>query len=123
MGIPKAIASDEGGELKGRFKDILDAEGIQHIIMTTHLSFIDTFTRTIKNVLFERVQHTGKDCHILLPNVIKQYNNTISESTKFRPVDAIHDKNAVEVKTNLMLRARVKRKCKEININDKVRVS
>ena len=60
MGIPKAIASYDGGEFKGRFKEILDAEGIDHIIMTTHLSCIDRFTRTIKNVLFERVQHTKK---------------------------------------------------------------
>jgi len=121
MGIPKTIASDDGGEFKGIFKEILDADGILHI-MTTQLSFIDRFTRTIKNLLFERVQHTGKDWRILLPIVIKQCNNTINESTKLRPVDAIHDKNAVEVKTNLMLKARFKRKKKEININDKVRV-
>ena len=37
MGIPKVIASDDGGEFKGRFKDILDGEGIDHIIMTTHV--------------------------------------------------------------------------------------
>ena len=48
MGVPKAIASDDGGEFKGRFKEILDVEGVDHIIMTTHLSFIDRFTRTIK---------------------------------------------------------------------------
>jgi len=83
--------------------------------MTTHLSFIDRFTRTIKHMLFERVQHTGKYWHRLLPNVISQYNNTSHNSTKFRPVDAIKDKTAVEVKTNLMLRARFKRKYKEIN--------
>ena len=109
------------GKLK-EDKEILNAEGIQHIIMTTYLSFIDCFTRTIKSMLFERVQHTGKQWHMLLPNVMKQYNNTIHESTSFRPVDAIHDKHAVEVKTNLLLRARFKRKYQYININDKVRV-
>ena len=62
-------------------------------------------------MLFERVQHTGKYGQLLLANVIKQYNDTISESTKLRPVDAIHDKHAVEVNTNLMLRARFKRIC------------
>ena len=35
MGIPKVIVSDDGGEFKGRFKQILDAEGIDHIVMTT----------------------------------------------------------------------------------------
>ena len=54
--IPKAVASDDGGEFKGRFKDILDAEIIDHITMSTHLWFIDRFTRTIKHMLFERVQ-------------------------------------------------------------------
>ena len=60
-------------------------------------------------MLFERVQHTKKDWHLLLQAVIKQCNNTINSSTKLRPVDAIHD-NAVDVKTNIMLRARFKRK-------------
>ena len=36
MGIPKAIASDDGWEYEGRSKQILDAEGIDHIVMTTH---------------------------------------------------------------------------------------
>ena len=58
MGTPKPRASDDGGEFKGRCKQILDAEGIDHITMTTHLSCIVRFTRTIKNALFERVQYT-----------------------------------------------------------------
>ena len=58
MGIPKAIASDDGPEWKGEFKKILQSEGIEHIVFSTHLSFIDRFTRTIKNMLFERVEHT-----------------------------------------------------------------
>ena len=64
MGIPKAIASDDGGEFKGRVKYIVVAEGVDHIIMTTHLSFIDRFTRNIENMLFERVQHTQRVAHI-----------------------------------------------------------
>ena len=54
----------------------------------------------------------------MLPHAIKQYNNTIHESTHLRPVDAIHDKNTVEVTTNLMLRARFKRTYKEIDVGD-----
>ena len=73
-------------------------------------------------MLFERVQHTGKDWHLLLANVIKQYNNTIHSSTKLKPVDAIKDKDAVEVKTNLMLRARFRMEYIDINVGDQVRV-
>ena len=29
-GIPKVIVSDDGGEFRGRFKHILDAEGIYY---------------------------------------------------------------------------------------------
>ena len=36
IGIPKAIASDDGGEFKGRFKEILDADGIDHIVLVIH---------------------------------------------------------------------------------------
>ena len=53
-----------------------------------------------------------KDWHLLLQAVIKQCNNAINESTKLRRVDAIHDKNAVDVKTHVMVRARFKRKYK-----------
>ena len=68
MGIPKAIASYDGGEFKGRFKEIIDAEGNDHIIMTTNLLFIDRFTRTIENMLFERVQQTKKRPAFMAPN-------------------------------------------------------
>ena len=81
MGISKAIAWDDGGEFKGRFKDILNAEGIDHIVMTTHLSLIDRFTRTVENMMLERIQHTGKEWHRLLPNLINQYNSIIHNST------------------------------------------
>ena len=118
MGIPKAITSDDGEESKGRCKQILDSEGIDHIIMTTNLSCIDRLTRTITNMLFERVDHTKKDWHLLLPNVIKQYSNTLHDSTRLKPIDAIKDSNAPDVKTNLTLWARVKRKNKEIHVGD-----
>ena len=119
MGIPKAIASDDGGECKGRFKHTSDAEGIENVVFTTHLSFIDRFTRTIKDMLSERVEHPKTDWHWLLQAVIKQYNNTIHDSTKFKPVDAIKD-NALDVNTNLVLRSRFKITYKEININDSI---
>ena len=51
-----------------------------------------------------------------------QHNNTIHNSRKLKPVHAINDKSAVEVKTNLMSRARFKRKYKGINIHDQVRI-
>ena len=73
-------------------------------------------------MLFERVAHTGKSWHLSLPAVIKQYNNTIHSSSKLKPVDAIKDSNAIEVKTNLMLRSRFKRKYKEVNVGDYVRI-
>ena len=82
MGIPKAVASDDGGEL-GRFKEILDGEGVDHILMTTHLWFIGRFTRTIKYMLHERVEHTGNGWHRLLANVINQYKHKIHSSTRF----------------------------------------
>ena len=92
MGMSEAIASDDGGEFKGRFKEILNAEGIDHIIMTTHVPSTDRFTRNIENMLFERVQYTRQEWHRLLPDVINQYNNTTHNSTKFRLADAIQDK-------------------------------
>ena len=58
IGIPKATASDDGGEFKGRFKEILNAEAVEHITMTTHLACLDCFIRTIKNMLFQRIQPT-----------------------------------------------------------------
>ena len=79
---------------------ILDVEGIDHVIMTTHLSFIDRLTRTIKTMLFDAVEHIKKGWHLLLPNVIKQYSNTIHDSTKFKPIDVIKYSNAPYAKSN-----------------------
>ena len=65
MGIAKAIASDDGGEFKGRFKEIVNAEGIGHIVMTTHLSCLDRFTRIIKIRYLKGYNTQGKsgtDC-------------------------------------------------------------
>ena len=104
--------------MKGRFKRGLDAEGIDHIVMTTHLWFIDRFTRTIENKVIWKGTTHKKKWRLLLPNVIKQYNNTIHDSTNLKPVDAIQDKNAIEVKTHLVLRSRFKIKYTEIDIND-----
>jgi len=72
---------------------------MHHIVFTTHLPLTDIFTRTLKRMLFERTQHTGKEWHRLLPNLISQY--TIHSSTKFRPVDAIEDSNAPDVKQRI----------------------
>ena len=47
-GILKAIASDDDGEFKGGFTYTLDAEGIDRIVMTTHLPCIDRLTRAIR---------------------------------------------------------------------------
>ena len=66
--------------------------------MTTHLSFCDHFTRTIRNMLFESVQHTGKEWRLSLPTVIRQYKSAIHDSTKLRPVDAMQDKNQMKLK-------------------------
>ena len=69
-------------------------------------------------MLFERVEHTKKDWRLLLPHVMKQYNNTIHDSTKLKHIDAIKDSNAPDVKTNLVLRSRFESEYKEINLGD-----
>ena len=69
-------------------------------------------------MLCERVEHIWKDWHRLLTNVSNQYHSAIHSSTKFKLVGAIQDKNAIEVKTNSMLRARFKRKYEEVNVGD-----
>ena len=43
-------------------------------------------------MLLERAEHIKKDWHLLLQAVIKQYNRTIHDSTKLKPVDAIQEK-------------------------------
>jgi hypothetical protein len=61
LGIPKAIASDDGGELKGNFKEILDAEGTDHIIMTTQYHVLTASQGIFKTCYLKRTQHTKKD--------------------------------------------------------------
>ena len=122
MGIPKAIASDDGLEWKGKFTKVLHTEGIENIVCTTHLSFIERFTRTIQNILFERIEHNGNSWHLLFPAVIKQDINILCSAIKLKLVDAIIDNNVIEVKIHFMLRSRFKRNNKEDNIDDYMRI-
>ena len=58
----------------------------------------------------------------MLEPVIKQYNNTIHSSTNFKPVEAHKDINAPDVIANLTIKANYKRKYKNINVGDEVKI-
>ena len=58
----------------------------------------------------------------ILTKCYKPYHNTIHSSTQFKPIDAMQDGNAPDVKTNLILRHKFNRSYKDINVGDEARV-
>ena len=73
-------------------------------------------------MLFEREQRTGKSWHLFLQNVINNIIIQYIHQQKLKPIDAIKDVNAPDVKTNLILRSKFNRRYKDINVGDEVRV-
>ena len=61
-------------------------------------------------MLFERVEHTKIDRHLLLPNVIENIIIQYMIRPNVNQLMLLEDSNAVKAKTNLVLRSRCKGK-------------
>ena len=65
-------------------------------------SIAERVIKTLRNLLKKPVFEKGNaDWLSELPSVIKQYNNTIHNSTKMKPIDASKKSNEKEVYSNL----------------------
>ncbi len=122
MGYPINVYSDDDGAFKSKVKAFFDGEAINHITTLTHANVVERYIRTLKNGIHDRVRFTNAPWPDMLDYVIKKYNNTIHSSTNHKPIEAHEDKNAPDVIANLSMKHINKRKYKNINVGDEVKV-
>jgi hypothetical protein len=122
MGYPMSVYSDDDGAFKSKVKEFFDSEGINHIVTLTHANVVERFIRTLKNGVHDRVRFTRGKWEDMIKFVINKYNNSIHSTTNQAPNDAHQDKNAVGVAVNLAVKSVHKRKYKNINVGDDVKI-
>ena len=84
---------------------------IRHIITLSHAPVAERTIRTIKALIYKRVEKSGEKWHEVLFAVLLTYNQKlVHSSTKFTPAEAMKPQNHLDVKLNLELRAKHKRK-------------
>ena len=123
-GKPITIYSDNEGafvsnEIQKYFKD----NKIRHIVTLSHAPVAERTIRTMKAMIYKRVEKTGEKWHEVLYPVLLTYNNKLVHSaTKFTPVEAMKPTNQLDVKLNLQLKAKHTRTYPEVRIGDYVKV-
>ncbi len=93
--------------------------------MTTlaHAPVAERAIRTIKNMIYKRVDASGQKWHEVLYAVLLTYNNKNIHSTiNMTPNEARKDHNNFHVKLNLELKAKFIRKYPNIAIGSMVKV-
>ena len=123
-GKPKTIYSDNEAaftsyEVQEYFKD----EGIRHLTTLGHAPVAERQIRTMKDMIYKRIDHTKLNWYEVLYQVLLTYNNKMVHNvTKLTPSEAMKPSNTDLVKFNLELKQRTSRKHPNIAIGDTVRV-
>lgn len=98
-------------------------DNIRHITTLGHAPVAERQIRTIKNMIYQRVEKTGQKWHEVLFAVLLTYNNKLIHSTtKMTPKDAMKPENQLNVKLNLELKRKNSRIYPNVNIGDMVKV-
>jgi len=111
MGIPKTIYTDRGSEFNG-LKPLLDQERVEHIYTRTHAVFAERFIRFMKNHLDIKIRKLDDALlwYVWLEPITRYYNENPQGTTKMSPKEAQQDRNAMNVKANIVLQSKHMRK-------------
>ena len=123
-GTPKTIYSHNESALNSQtMQDLFKKHNIRHITTLTHASIAERQIRTIKAMLYPRVEHTNETWDKLIKQVLNQYNfKQVHSITGLTPDEARDSKNEMNVKLKLELQARHKRRYPTLNIGDSVKI-
>ena len=91
LGVPAQVYSDDGGEFKKEFKQLLDDWAIEKQVTRGHAFFVERVIRTIKEAILLRLaQNVGRrgQWHLLLPDITAQINNRVHTATGVTPNEA-----------------------------------
>ena len=123
-GKPKTIYSDnEGAFVSTVVQTYIASEGVRHLTTLGHAPVAERQIRTMKSMIYKRIEHTEQNWWEVLYPVLLTYNNKLVHSvTKFTPAEAMNPRNTAMVKFNLELKSRHSRKYPNIVIGDYVRL-
>ena len=127
LGIPAYVYSDDGSEFKREFKEKLDYWDIEKLVSRGHAIMAERAIRTLKEALVRRLSAgVGRrnQWHLLLPNVIEQYNDRKHAGTGVTPNEA-YDEPRKALKALRTMQRNAKRGAEprpELSVGDQVRV-
>ena len=103
---PSTIYSDnEGAFVSNEIQSYFKKQNIRHITTLGHAPVAERQIRTIKNMIYPRVEKTGQKWHEVLYAVLLTYNKKLVHSiTKMTPNDARKPEHQLSVKLNLELK-------------------
>jgi hypothetical protein len=123
MGIPKQVYTDRGTEMYG-LDAMLKEQRVEHIFTRTHAVFAERFIRFMKHHMDLKIR-TLEDATrwwVWLGPLTKYYNDNPQGTTKMSPNQAEDDRNAMNVKANIVLQAKNMRRHPPLHVGDMVRV-
>ena len=124
-GKPEMIYSDnEGAWSTGTLIDkYFQAEKIHHIITRSHAPVAERTIRTIKSMVYQRVEKTKEKWYNVIGPVVLIYNNKmVHSSVKMTPNEARKPANEVNVRLNLQLNRTKLRKYPNVSVGDNVKL-
>ena len=129
-GKSRLIFTDDEGALRGEvFREFIKSEGMELHRTRGRASFVERFNRTVKDMLFKRIEadeKKGKE-NIqwvdYLPAVILTYNNkNIHSATGLTPNDARKKDNEFKAKVSVAIKAKKNRLYPELEVGDRVKI-
>ena len=127
LGIPSYVYSDDGSEFKREFKEKLDYWDIEKLVSRGHAIMAERAIRTFKEALIKRLTAgVGRrnQWHLLLPDVLAQYNDRKHAGTGVTPNEAYNEPQKA-LKALRTMRRNAKRGAEprpELQVGDQVRV-
>ena len=123
-GKPGTMYSDNEGSFNSNIvKKYLNENNVRQIYTLGHAAYAERAIRTIKDMIYKRVEHTKQKWTDVLYSVLLTYNVKNKHSiTGMTPSEARKPGNLVDVGSHLELHRVHKRKYPTINIGDHVKL-
>jgi hypothetical protein len=121
---PKSMYMDsEGAFVSKEMKEYFESVNIEYFFTLGHAPVAERQIRTVKELLYRRIERDGRDWVDVIFEVLKTYNEKMVHTvSKYTPVDAMKPANLAQVKFNLELRAKKQRAYPDLKVGDYVKI-
>ena len=120
---PEKLWTDKGREFYN--KDVKDLVELYSTENEEKSSIVERWIRTMKEKMWKYFTDNNTYNYMnVLPNLVKDYNNTVHSSTKLTPIDASKKKNELTVWRNLYPdRFKINELTPKFSVGDEVRIT